>query len=442
MGDSVLLMVDANEGPMRRPLRTQRSLKLGTAHCGGQQGGSPPLGPSRGAGQDLDLFWSWAPPTSRPISPWSTVRRWRADRRDPDKDAHQGMEALFETIVSEVPPPKVNLAAPFRMQVSTLAWSDYLGRIGCGRVLEGSHRRGDELVRVSTRWTGEGRGPDDWEIVGLDNARSSHLYVTRGLEREEVEEVQAGDIVWMVGPADITIGDTLQAPERGSEALPPLEIEEPTVSMFFLVTAVPGRRRRPGVTLGSQGPAEREPRVTWPCAWRTSAGGWAQGSGRGALHWASSSRRCGARARNCACRAGRSSPSGHGGRCWSHGETTWTCRRNTRCGDREGGQRRASSPVCISGSAWCGGVRIPTRGLWLRNESSPTLGAGPQSSRFEGYGPWCGAVSRRDRGSLSDGIRPGPATPGELRARGQVRVTPDQVYAGMIMESIRVRRSG
>ena len=129
--------------------------------------------------------------------------------------------------------------APFRMQVSTLAWSDYLGRIGCGRVLEGTHRRGEELVRTSTRWTGRERGDSDWEVVGTQNTRSAHLWVTRGLEREELEEIHAGDIVWINGPEELMIGDTLSAPDCSDPALQPLEIEEPTVSMLFLINNSP-----------------------------------------------------------------------------------------------------------------------------------------------------------------------------------------------------------
>ena len=61
------------------------------------------------------------------------------------------MRDLFETIVAAVPPPQVDHEAPFLMQVSTLAWSDYIGRIGCGRVLQGRLAAGGELRRVSTR---------------------------------------------------------------------------------------------------------------------------------------------------------------------------------------------------------------------------------------------------------------------------------------------------
>jgi len=209
--------------------------------------------------------------------------------RDPETDPHEGMDALFETIVKEVPPPRARVDAPFRMQISTLAWSDYLGRIGCGRVLEGTHRRGDELVRTSTTWNSLERDREggDWQVTGSETSRSAHLWVTRGLEREEVDEVHAGDIVWLNGPTDITIGDTLSAPDLADPALPPLEIEEPTVSMFFLVNNGPfAGRDGQAVTLRQiKDRLERELRVN--VALRVEDLGRPDGvkvSGRGELH--------------------------------------------------------------------------------------------------------------------------------------------------------------
>ncbi len=449
MVDSVLLMVDANEGPMPQTRYVlMRSLKLGHRPIVVVNKVDRPRSDPHGAlDKTFDLFLELGATDEQadfPVVYGSALEGWIV--RDPDKDAHQGMEALFETIVSEVPPPKVNLAAPFRMQVSTLAWSDYLGRIGCGRVLEGSHRRGDELVRVSTRWTGEGRGPDDWEIVGLDNARSSHLYVTRGLEREEVEEVQAGDIVWMVGPADITIGDTLQAPERGRGALPPLEIEEPPVSMFFLGNSGPlaGDDGRAVTLRQIRDRLEREQRVN--VALRVEDIGRADGikvSGRGELHLGiliEEMRREGMEL--CVSRPEVITQLDKAGRVLEPMEETIVDvpeeyqgavieKLAQRKGELTGMHNAGSGLVRLE-------LRIPTRGLiGYRNEFlTDTRGLGIMSSRFVGYGPWCGEVSRRDRGSLIS-MESGPATGyalESLQARGTLFVSPtDQVYAGMII---------
>ena len=152
MVDSVLLLVDANEGPMPQTRYVlMRALRLGLRPSSSSTRSTAPT-PTRTAPSTRPSTCSsnWAPPTSRPTSPCSTARAWTAGssatwRRTRTK----GMDALFETIVAEVPPPQVDLDAPFRMQVSTLAWSDYIGRIGCGRVLAGAVTVGDELLRIT-----------------------------------------------------------------------------------------------------------------------------------------------------------------------------------------------------------------------------------------------------------------------------------------------------
>ena len=177
------------------------------------------------------------------------------------------------------------------MQVSTLAWSDYIGRIGCGRVLAGGLKVGDELQRITTRHLEIGDPEAGWEMTGTEAARVTHLWVTRGLENREVEEVSAGDIVWLAGPDDITIGDTLAAPEleAAAAALPPLEIEEPTVSMFFLVNNGPfaGQDGRAVTLRQIKDRLDRELRVN--VALRVEDLGRPDGvkvSGRGELHLA------------------------------------------------------------------------------------------------------------------------------------------------------------
>ena len=202
MVDSVLLLVDANEGPMPQTRYVlMRALRLGLRPIVVVNKVDRPNADPHGAlDKTFDLFLELGANDDQadfPVVYGSALEGWIV--HDPETDPHEGMDALFETIVKEVPPPKAKLDAPFRMQISTLAWSDYLGRIGCGRVLEGTHRRGDELVRTSTRWLGlpdghlhekkHGRHRDAWEVTGTENTRSAHLWVTRGLEREEVDEI-------------------------------------------------------------------------------------------------------------------------------------------------------------------------------------------------------------------------------------------------------------
>ena len=128
------------------------------------------------------------------------------------------------------------------MQVSTLAWSDYIGRIGCGRVLQGAHRSGRRApahdARAGCRL---GKHEAGWEVDRQTGERPfTHLWVTRGLEREEVDEVAAGDIVWIAGPEEITIGDTLSAPRaRGRRPCRRWRSKSRPSRMFFLVNNGP-----------------------------------------------------------------------------------------------------------------------------------------------------------------------------------------------------------
>ena len=77
------------------------------------------------------------------------------------------------------------------------------------------------------------------EVVSANRSTCAHLFITDGLERKEVNEAGAGNIVWFSGPEEITLGDSVSDPSFTDTVLPPLDIEEPTVSMFFLVNTSP-----------------------------------------------------------------------------------------------------------------------------------------------------------------------------------------------------------
>lgn len=135
------------------------------------------------------------------------------------------MDALFETIVEHVPPPPVAVDEPFQMQVSQLDHSSYLGVIGIGRIKQGR-------IKVN--------GPVT--VIGADgktrNGRMGKIFGFKGLERVEISEASAGDIVAITGLDDLFISDTICDREAVS-ALPPLSIDEPTVSMTFQVNTSP-----------------------------------------------------------------------------------------------------------------------------------------------------------------------------------------------------------
>ncbi len=129
------------------------------------------------------------------------------------------MRELFETVLEQIPAPKVDLAAPFQMLVTNLDYSEYLGRIVVGRVQRGEIRRGELVNLIHKDGT-------------MTKTRVIQPFTHLGLQRIEADEVGAGDIVALSGIAGAQIGETV-ADLAGPEALPIITVDEPTVSMLF-----------------------------------------------------------------------------------------------------------------------------------------------------------------------------------------------------------------
>ena len=287
MVDSVLLLVDANEGPMPQTRYVlMRALKAGLKPIVVVNKVDRPNASVQNAlNATFDLFFELGATEEQadfPVLYGSGLHGWFV--RDLEREEHTGMDALFETIVENVAPPTGDPEKPFLLQSTTLAWNDYIGRIGCGKVLQGRIKVGDPILRTGTAWKGHDR--KDWEVSGRESARVTHLWVTHGLQLVEVEEVGAGDVVWIAGPEEIQIGDTLAAVETPDIALAPLTIEEPTVSMFFLVNTGPfsGKEGR-AVTLrqirrppDEGGPGQRGPQGGRPGSPRRDQGFGARGT--------------------------------------------------------------------------------------------------------------------------------------------------------------------
>ena len=297
------------------------------------------------------------------------------------------------------------------MQVSTLAWSDYIGRIGCGRVLAGALSRSVTRCSASRRATSRSATrAAAWEFTGATSARVTHLWVTHGLENREVQEASAGDIVWLAGPADITLGDTLASTERGADAaLPPLEIEEPTVSMFFLVNNGPfAGQESPRDAPSDQRPAgARTARQCRAPRGRPRAPDGVKVSGRGELHLAiliEEMRREGLEL--CVSRPEVITRRDSKGKLLEPMEQliidvpeeyqgTVIQELSLRKGELIGVEATGTGLIRLE-------FTISTRGLiGYRNDFlTETRGMGVMSSRFTGYGPWKGDLPGRERGSL------------------------------------------
>jgi len=135
------------------------------------------------------------------------------------------LSALFSAIVDHVPPPRGDPEAPLQLLVANLDSSDYLGRIAIGRIFNGTVRLNDPVAVVKL----------DGEV---QETRVTKLFAFDGLKRVEVNQAAAGDIVCLAGIDDITIGETIASPEHRI-AIPPIAIDEPTVSMIFGVNTSP-----------------------------------------------------------------------------------------------------------------------------------------------------------------------------------------------------------
>jgi GTP-binding protein len=135
------------------------------------------------------------------------------------------MRDLFEAIVTKVPAPHLDPNAPLQTLITTLDYSDYVGRIGIGRVFAGTIKRG-QLVTVIKR--------DGAQV----QSRIQQLLQFAGLKRVEVEEVSAGDLCAIVGLESVDIGDTIADPDN-AVALPPVKVDEPTMSMLFRINDSP-----------------------------------------------------------------------------------------------------------------------------------------------------------------------------------------------------------
>jgi len=227
MVDSVLLLVDAVDGPMPQTrFVTQKAFALGLNPIVViNKIDRPGARPDWVVDQTFDLFDRLGATDEQldfPIVYASAINGYAGL----DANVTGGdMTPLFETIVEKVSPPKVDLDGPFQMQVSSLDYNTYVGVIGIGRIQRGTVKPGMNLSIVSREGV-ERKG------------RMLQLFGFHGLERIEVPEARAGDIIAFTGIEKLEISDTLCHPDA-VEALPPLTVDEPTVTMTFQVNNSP-----------------------------------------------------------------------------------------------------------------------------------------------------------------------------------------------------------
>jgi len=227
MVDGVLLLVDAVEGPMPQTrFVTRKALALGLqAIVVVNKIDRPGARAGWVVDQTFELFDKLGASDAQldfPVIYASALQGWASTdmtRRDPD------MTALFEAILQYVPAPPAEVDAPLQLQISTLDYNPYVGRIGIGRILRGTLRAGRS---VALRYGQQDRG----------TARIAQVLRFHGLQRTAVDEAPAGDIVAVTGIQDVNIGLTICDLES-PEGLPPIQIDEPTLAMNFQVNTSP-----------------------------------------------------------------------------------------------------------------------------------------------------------------------------------------------------------
>ena len=240
MVDAVLLVVDAVEGPMPQTrFVTQKAFAAGLApilvvNKIDRDGAAP----HRVVDGVFDLFDRLGASDAQLDFPVVfTSATLGVAGLDPDRLAGD-MTPLLDLVVSHVPPPQADVDGPFQMQVSTLDYSSYVGVIGIGRV-----RRGALVPRSPV------------SVVGaageVRKGRVLSVLASRGLERVELPCARAGDIVCITGVDDIGVSDTI-CDVNAPEALPPLAVDEPTLTMTFRVNTSPFAGREGKYLTGRQ----------------------------------------------------------------------------------------------------------------------------------------------------------------------------------------------
>ncbi|HJX20262.1 MAG TPA: translational GTPase TypA [Steroidobacteraceae bacterium] len=227
MVDGVLLLVDAVEGPMPQTrFVTRKALAQGLkAIVVVNKIDRPGSRPAWVVDQTFDLFDKLGASDAQldfPVIYASALQGWASTdytERRPD------MLALFEAILTHVPPPAAQADLPLQLQISTLDYNSYVGRIGIGRIRRGVVRPGES---VALRF-----GDQDHGL-----ARIGQVLSFTGLERNPVAEASAGDIVAVTGIESVNIGMTVCDPEH-PQGLPPISVDEPTLAMNFQVNTSP-----------------------------------------------------------------------------------------------------------------------------------------------------------------------------------------------------------
>ena len=227
MVDSVLLLVDAVDGPMPQTrFVTQKAFEQGLSPIlVVNKVDRPGARPHWVVDQVFDLFDRLGATDDQMDFPIMFASALNGVAGIEPESLAENMTPLLQMIVDEVDPPKVNMDGPLQMQISALDYNSYVGVIGIGRITRGILKPNEQVLIVESNENS--RKGKVLQVMGYN-----------GLERVDVAEAQAGEIVCVTGIDKLNISDTLCSPDK-PEALPPLTVDEPTVSMTFQVNNSP-----------------------------------------------------------------------------------------------------------------------------------------------------------------------------------------------------------
>ena len=243
MADGVILVVDAQEGPMpQTKFVLSKALELGLKPIVVVNKIDKPARRITEVNDEVsDLFLELATNDDQLLYPtYYAIGRdgkaWPEVPENPEADAN--FEPIFDAIINEIPAPKVELDGDFQLLVTSLTYDNFLGKYAIGRISRGKVKSGEQISIIKRDGT-------------VKKAKIDKLFAYRGLNREEISEAFAGDIVSITGVAEAEIGETL-ADANNPEALPTIEVEKPTLSMYLGPNTSPMKGREGEFTTSRQ----------------------------------------------------------------------------------------------------------------------------------------------------------------------------------------------
>ena len=431
MVNSVILIVDAGEGPMPQTrFVLSQALKMGLSPVVVfNKIDKPHADPENALNKTFDLFVELGATDEQLDFAYCYASAIGGYAFISEGEPKENMRPLFDLIIDKVPPPPGNIDLPFLMQASTLSHSDFLGRQATGRILEGKVKKGDTFTSID-----RSGHPSSHKVTRIDG------YL--GLKKVEMEEASVGDIVSISGAPDVMIGDTLCDPGH-IQQLPPIELGEPTLSVEISVNSGPfvGRDGK-HVTMNKIRDRllhEKKSNVSLQVSEVSAREDVVRVAGRGELHLSiliEAMRREGyeflVSKPQVILKENKDEPIEH-----VHIEVpeefsgTVIEELNRRKGEMRNFHTNEHSITTIE-------FLLPTRGLiGYRNEFlTVTRGLGILTSIFDSYGSYKGDIAGRKNGgliSISQGKATGYAC-FNLQSRGTLFVKPgEDVYEGMII---------